>query len=99
MKRLHPTPALGGLPKKEAIDKIREVEALDRGLYGGPVGWFDHQGNGDFAVSIRSGLIQGNEASIFAGCGVVQDSIAELEFEETNIKFKPMLSALGGLKG
>ena len=45
------------------------------------------------------GLIQGNEASIFAGCGVVQDSIAELEFEETNIKFKPMLSALGGLKG
>ena len=99
VERLHPTPALGGLPKKEAIDKIREVEALDRGLYGSPVGWLDHQGNGDFAVSIRSGLIQGNEASIFAGCGVVQDSIAELEFEETNIKFKPMLSALGGLKG
>jgi menaquinone-specific isochorismate synthase len=59
----------------------------------------DQQGNGDFAVSIRSGLIQGNEASIFAGCGVVEDSVAELEFEETNIKFKPMLSALGGLKG
>ena len=97
VERLHPTPALGGLPKKEAIEKIREVEELDRGLYGSPVGWFDYHGNGDFAVSIRSGLIQGNEASIFAGCGVVQDSIAELEFEETNIKFKPMLSALGGL--
>jgi menaquinone-specific isochorismate synthase len=96
-ERLHPTPALGGLPKKSAVLKIREVEDLDRGLYGGPLGWFDYQGNGEFAVAIRSGLIQGSEASIFAGCGVVADSVAELEYQETNIKFKPMLSALGGL--
>ncbi len=96
VERLHPTPALGGLPKEEAVEKIREVEELDRGLFGGPIGWFDHFGNGDFSVAIRSGLIQGNEASIFAGCGVVEDSVAELELEETNIKFKPMLSALGG---
>ena len=98
VERLHPTPALGGLPRKTAVEKIREVEDLDRGFYGGPLGWFDHQGNGEFAVAIRSGLIQGNEASIFAGCGVVGDSIAEIEYEETKIKFKPMLSALGGLK-
>ena len=98
VERLHPTPALGGLPKNAAIEKIREVEDLDRGLYGGPIGWFDYQGNGEFAVAIRSGLIQGDEASIFAGCGVVEDSIAEMEYEETNIKFTPMLSALGGLK-
>lgn len=98
VERLHPTPALGGLPKNEAMLKIREVEDLDRGLYAGPVGWFDHKGNGDFSVAIRSGLIQNNEVSIFAGCGVVQDSVADSEFEETNIKFKPMLSALGGLK-
>ena len=96
--KLHPTPALGGLPKNLAIEKIREVEALDRGLYGGPIGWFDYQGNGEFAVAIRSGLIQGEEASIFAGCGVVEDSIAEMEYQETNIKFTPMLSALGGIK-
>ncbi|WP_428911239.1 isochorismate synthase [Niallia sp. Krafla_26] len=96
VKRLHPTPALGGLPKNEALIKIREVEELDRGFFGGPIGWFDHKGNGDFSVAIRSGLIQGNEASIFAGCGVVEDSESESEFEETNIKFKPMLSALGG---
>ena len=98
MERLHPTPALGGLPKKEAIEKIREVEDLDRGFYGGPLGWVDYQGNGEFAVSIRSGLIQGDEASIFAGCGVVEDSDSESEYQETNIKFTPMLPALGGIK-
>lgn len=98
VEKLHPTPALGGLPKSEAVEKIREMEVLDRGFYAGPIGWFDHQGNGEFAVAIRSGLIQGKEASIFAGCGVVKDSIAEIEFEETVIKFKPMLSALGGRK-
>ena len=97
-EKLHPTPALGGLPKDSAILKIREVEDLDRGLYGGPLGWFDYRRNGEFAVAIRSGLIQSNEASIFAGCGVVEDSIAEVEYQETKIKFKPMLSALGGLK-
>jgi menaquinone-specific isochorismate synthase len=98
VERLHPTPALGGFPNKSALAKIREVEELDRGLYAGPLGWFDHQGNGEFAVAIRSGLIQGKEASLFAGCGVVEDSLSDLEFEETKIKFKPMLSALGGLK-
>ena len=98
VEKLHPTPALGGLPKNLAIEKIREVEDLDRGLYGGPIGWVDYQGNGEFAVAIRSGLIQGDEVSIFAGCGVVEDSIAEMEYQETNIKFTPMLSALGGLK-
>lgn len=97
-ERLHPTPALGGVPKDAALLKIREVENLDRGFYGGPIGWFDHQNNGEFAVAIRSGIIQENEASIFAGCGVVENSEAQSEYEETKIKFKPMLSALGGIK-
>lgn len=96
---LHPTPALGGYPQKQAIEKIREAEFLDRGLYGAPIGWMDYQGNGEFAVSIRSALIQNKEASLFAGCGVVKDSDAESEFKETAIKFKPMLSALGGKLG
>ncbi|MBP2243025.1 menaquinone-specific isochorismate synthase [Cytobacillus eiseniae] len=95
--RLHPTPALGGLPKMEAVQKIREVEELDRGFYGAPIGWMDYEENGEFAVSIRSGLIQGDEASIFAGCGVVEDSIADSEYIETKIKFRPMLTALGGI--
>ncbi|WP_210364808.1 isochorismate synthase [Bacillus sp. REN3] len=96
--KLHPTPALGGLPKQAAVEKIRAVEQLDRGYYAAPIGWMDHKGNGEFAVAIRSGLIQGNEASLFAGCGVVADSNAESEYTETRIKFKPMLTALGGNK-
>jgi menaquinone-specific isochorismate synthase len=97
VERLHPTPALGGVPTTSAMLKIREVEDMDRGFYGGPIGWLDYQGNGEFAVAIRSGLIQENEASIFAGCGVVENSEPESEYEETKIKFKPMLSALGGI--
>lgn len=96
VERLHPTPALGGLPKKEAVEKIRELEELDRGFYAAPLGWVDYRGNGEFAVSIRSGLIQGNEASLFAGCGVVADSNSESEYLETGLKFKPMQRALGG---
>ncbi|OZU88543.1 isochorismate synthase [Virgibacillus indicus] len=96
IKQLHPTPALGGTPKKEAMEFIREHELLDRGWYGAPVGWLDSNKNGEFAVAIRSGLIQGNEASLFAGCGVVKNSNPEAEYEETNIKFLPMLSVLGG---
>lgn len=96
VERLHPTPALGGLPKREAVEKIRQVEELDRGFYAAPLGWLDYRGNGEFAVSIRSGLIQGEEVSLFAGCGVVADSDAESEYQETSLKFTPMLRALGG---
>ncbi|MCP3028298.1 isochorismate synthase MenF [Halobacillus sp. A5] len=94
--RLHPTPALGGLPQKTSVDYIRDHEVLNRGWYAGPLGWFDGKNNGEFAVAIRSALIQKNEASLFAGCGVVEDSDPEAEFEETGVKLKPMLSALGG---
>jgi menaquinone-specific isochorismate synthase len=96
VEKLHPTPALGGLPKTLAVEKIREVENLDRGLFGGPLGWVDYQQNGEFAVAIRSGLIQEDEVSLFAGCGVVSDSKSEDEYLETALKFRPMLRALGG---
>ena len=96
IRLLHPTPALGGFPREEALKVIREVEGLDRGMYGAPIGWLDYQGNGEFAVSIRSGLLHGNVATIFAGCGIVADSDPDSEYEETAIKFKPMLTALGG---
>lgn len=95
--RLHPTPALGGQPKQKAYEIIRELEVLDRGWYGSPVGWLDTKDNGEFAVAIRSGLINSNNASLFAGCGIVGDSEPESEYTETMIKFRPMLSALGGL--
>lgn len=94
VQKLHPTPALGGLPNEAALQFIRDNERLDRGWYGAPVGWMDDRFNGEFAVAIRSGLIQADEASLFAGCGVMRDSDSELEYEETNVKFLPMLNVL-----
>lgn len=96
VEKLHPTPALGGFPKQEALAFIREEEPLERGWYAAPVGWMDHQGNGEFVVAIRSGLICENRAYLFAGCGIVGDSIPEEELKETEMKFRPMLHALGG---
>lgn len=94
IEALHPTPALGGVPKDEALAFIRKEELLDRGWYGAPIGWVDSQANSEFAVAIRSGLVQGDEISLFAGCGVMGDSDPEMEYEETNVKFLPMLSIL-----
>jgi menaquinone-specific isochorismate synthase len=94
---LHPTPALGGVPREKAMEHIRTLEQMDRGFYAGPIGWFDHNGNGEFAVAIRSGLLFQHHALLFAGCGVVKDSNVESEYEETKIKFRPMLRAIGGL--
>ncbi|MFS0559571.1 isochorismate synthase [Terribacillus sp. 179-K 1B1 HS] len=94
VQELHPTPALGGLPKQEALDFIEVKEPLERGWYGAPVGWMDSYRNGDTAVAIRSGLLNEKQAVLFAGCGVVKDSDPDMEFEETAIKFRPMLEAL-----
>lgn len=96
IEELHPTPALGGVPRDESLRFIREHELLDRGWYGAPIGWLDSQRNGEFAVAIRSGLIQHDQASLFAGCGIMKDSDPAKEYEETAIKFLPMLSVFGG---
>ncbi len=93
--RLHPTPALGGQPRAAALAWIREREQLDRGWYGGPVGWVDAHGQGEFAVAIRSALVGRHEASLFAGAGIVAASDPAHEERETNIKLKAMLGALG----
>ncbi len=96
VEKLHPTPALGGMPQKQSVDYIRKHEVLNRGWYAGPIGWFDGHNNGEFAVAIRSALLQQDEASLFAGCGVVEDSNPDAEYEETAVKLRPMLSVLGG---
>ena len=97
VKDLHPTPALGGLPRESSLTFIREHESLDRGWYGAPIGWLDAYSNGEFAVAIRSAIISDKKATLFAGCGVVKSSDPEAEYEETMVKFTPMLTALGGL--
>lgn len=96
MKHLHPTPALGGVPRKEALAVIRRYESMNRGLYAAPLGWIDAEGNGEFAVAIRSAVQINNKAFLYAGGGIVADSEPTSEYEETLVKFRPMLRALGG---
>ncbi|MBM7606051.1 menaquinone-specific isochorismate synthase [Metabacillus crassostreae] len=97
VESLHPTPALGGFPKEKAIEKIRELEPMHRGWYAAPIGWLDADDNGEFVVAIRSGLIEGHNVALFAGCGIVEESNPKSEYLETKIKLKPMMSALGGV--
>ena len=94
LEQLHPTPAVGGHPKKVSLNNISKLEKIDRGWYAGPIGWFNSRGQGEFSVAIRSGLIRGNKAMFYSGCGIVEDSDPAREWEETNIKLIPMLSAV-----
>jgi isochorismate synthase len=94
VERLHPTPAVGGFPRQRAMELIREREALDRGWYAGPLGWLNRHGEGEFVVGIRSALVRGDTATLFAGCGIVSDSDPATEFAESGWKLRPMLTAL-----
>jgi isochorismate synthase len=95
VKQLHPTSAVGGLPREAAFALIHEMEDFDRGWYGSPVGWMNGRGHGEFAVALRTGTISGNRVRLFAGGGIVSDSDPEQEYVETQVKFQPLLSALG----
>jgi isochorismate synthase len=92
---LHPTPAVCGLPQAAAAQFIATQEVLPRGYYAAPVGWFDGDGDGEFYVAIRSALLRGGQAWLFAGAGIVAGSQPEKEFRETAVKLQPMLAALG----
>ncbi|MGH7944209.1 MAG: isochorismate synthase, partial [Opitutaceae bacterium] len=91
---MHPTPAVGGSPRDAAVARIRELEGFPRGLYAGALGWLNARGGGEFFVGIRSALVQGSSARVFAGAGIVSGSTPEKEFAETELKFKAMLDAL-----
>lgn len=92
--RLHPTPALGGTPRKSALSFIEKNEDHERGLYASPIGLIDEAGNGVFVVGIRSGLIYEDELYGFAGCGIVGRSDCEEEYAETKGKLKTVLECL-----
>jgi menaquinone-specific isochorismate synthase len=92
---LHPTPAMGGTPRRLAISVIRDAEPVTRGWYAAPVGWIDVNLDGAFAVAIRSAVAQERRAWLYAGSGIVADSEPQKEWEETALKFRPMLEALG----
>jgi menaquinone-specific isochorismate synthase len=91
---MHPTPAVGGTPREAAVSRIRELEGFPRGLYAGALGWLNARGGGEFFVGIRSALVEGAQARVYAGAGIVAGSTPEKEFAETELKFKAILDAL-----
>jgi menaquinone-specific isochorismate synthase len=91
---MHPTPAVGGSPREAACGAIRELEGFPRGLYAGALGWMNGRGGGEFFVGIRSALVEGARARLYAGAGIVAGSTPEKEFAETELKFSAMLDAI-----
>jgi menaquinone-specific isochorismate synthase len=91
---LHPTPAVGGTPTDWATHWITENETVPRGWYASPVGWFNAAGDGAFHVALRSGVLRGKDAFLYAGSGVVAKSDAKAELAETELKLASLLDAL-----
>jgi isochorismate synthase len=94
---LHPTPAVAGVPTRDALAWIARVEPAARGWYAGPFGWFDASGDGSFVVALRSGVLDGASATIFAGAGIVEGSDPDAEYHETALKQRALAVALGAL--
>jgi len=93
-QRLHPTPAVGGTPRRAAAAWLRAHNEQDRGWYTGALGWLAPQGSGELAVVLRCGLIDEREALLFAGAGIVDGSDALQEYHETQWKLQSMLEAI-----
>ncbi|MCL3820228.1 isochorismate synthase [Aeromicrobium wangtongii] len=93
---LHPSAAVGGTPTAEAVRLIGQVERLDRGRYAGPVGWIDARGDGEWGIGLRSAQIEddGRTVRLFAGCGIVADSVPADELAESEAKLIPVRDAL-----
>ncbi|GAA3524293.1 chorismate-binding protein [Aeromicrobium panaciterrae] len=93
---LHPSAAVGGTPTPEAVALIAELEQLDRGRYAGPVGWIGASGDGEWGIGLRSAQVEadGSQVRLFAGCGIVADSVPADELAESNAKLIPVRDAL-----
>jgi menaquinone-specific isochorismate synthase len=91
---LHPTPAVAGWPRDEAVAWISEHEGFDRRRYAGTAGWVDSRSNGTWAVSVRCAEIDGSTARVWAGNGIVADSDPATELAETRSKLQALLSAI-----
>jgi isochorismate synthase len=91
---LLPTPAVGGEPREKALPLIPALEGLDRGWYAGAVGWTDLAEDGEFCVALRCALLRGPVAHLYAGCGIVSDSVPAAELAETEVKLEALLPLL-----
>ncbi len=94
VSQLHPTPAVAGTTPDLACDEIRRYESFERGLYAAPLGWVDANGNCEFIVGIRSALLDGDRARLYAGAGIVAGSDPEKELLEVQLKLQALLKAL-----
>ncbi|XPF93343.1 isochorismate synthase [Colwellia sp. RE-S-Sl-9] len=92
---LHPTPAICGTPADLAKSVIQHIEGYERDQFCGAVGWMDSEGNGEWVVTIRCGVIKQNKIRLYAGAGIVDGSDPLAEFNETEAKLNTMLKALG----
>lgn len=92
ISNIFPTPAVCGIPKELSLEMIEQTEKFDRGLFSGIIGWFNADDYGEFFVTIRSALVRENKLYAYAGCGLLEESDPREEFEETQLKLKPILS-------
>ncbi len=91
---LLPTPAVGGEPREAALPLIPALEGLDRGWYAGALGWTDLAEDGEFCVALRCALLRGEVAHLYAGCGIVRDSVPAEELAESEVKLQALLPLL-----
>jgi menaquinone-specific isochorismate synthase len=91
---LHPTAAVAGTPRQDALALIRKLEPFDRGTYAGPVGWIGADGDGEWVIGLRGAAISGETIVAHAGCGIVPGSNPAAELAETELKFQPIRHAL-----
>jgi isochorismate synthase len=91
---LHPTPAVGGEPSDRALPLIPALEGLDRGWYAGPVGWTDLAEDGEFCVALRCALLRERVAHLYAGEGIVRDSVPSEELAVNEAKLQALLPLL-----
>jgi menaquinone-specific isochorismate synthase len=91
---VHPTAAVGGTPRAKAVATIAELEGMDRGRYAGPVGWVDANGDGEVGIALRCAQVVGSTVRLFAGGGVVPDSVPDTEVAEAAAKMIPIRDAL-----
>lgn len=96
VRALHPTAAVAGTPTRVALALIDELEPFDRGRYAGPVGWVAADGDGEWAVALRSAQVAGDTITAYAGAGIVSESVPQRELLETRMKFRPIAEALSG---
>ena len=94
LRRLHPTPAVGGAPRDSALAWLASNEGLERGWYAGPIGYVDAYGGGEFHVALRSALLGPRRARLFAGAGIVAGSVPDAELAETRLKLRTLLTPL-----